>query len=159
MLLHFATFLLLAALIALVWTDTQSFRLPDKITLPLIPAGLAVNIVLLDQIWSPLIGAALGYGMLVSVELGYRYLRGIDGLGRGDAKLLAAGGAWCGAWMLPVILLIGSWTALLYVFLVGLAERRAPDQTTAIAFGPWIAYGIFMAWFFHAFGAPFQLVF
>ena len=61
--------------------------------------------------------------------------------------------------MLPVILLIGSWTALIFVFLVGLAERRAPDQTTAIAFGPWIAYGILMAWFFHAFGPPMQLQF
>ena len=40
-----------------------------------------------------LIGAALGYSSLALFSVGYLSLRGKDGLGLGDAKLLAAGGA------------------------------------------------------------------
>jgi len=51
--------------------------------------------------------------LFVLIELTYRRLRGQDGLGRGDAKLLAAGGAWCGWSGLPLIVLISSALALI----------------------------------------------
>ncbi|MET0239397.1 MAG: A24 family peptidase [Sphingobium sp.] len=96
-------------LLALAVLDARHFWLPDALTLPLAFFGLtigpfATQAALPDR-W---IGAAAGYGVLLAVALGYRALRGREGLGLGDAKLLGAIGAWTGWQALPFVLLIGS---------------------------------------------------
>lgn len=131
--------ILLVALTVLSWTDIKSFRLPDKITLPLIGLGI-VQAFLLSDIQASLIGAIIGYLAFVLIEQGFRMLRGKEGLGRGDAKLLAAGGAWCGWSGLPLIVLIASGTGLLLALL-----PKYRDQGR-IPFGPCLAFGIFMVW-------------
>jgi leader peptidase (prepilin peptidase) / N-methyltransferase len=91
--------LLIAAL------DLEHQWLPDRLTLPLIPLGLAAA-------WAgfgpPLaeraLAAALGWAVLAGLAFAYRRLRGRDGMGGGDPKLMAAIGAWAGAWPLPAIL-------------------------------------------------------
>ena len=143
--------ILLLSLAVLAHVDARNFILPDALTLPLIPAGLLANILLFDELWPSLVGAALGYVSLVALELAYRRLRNRDGLGRGDAKLLAAGGAWCGALALPFILLIASLSALAFVLAVGLVRGQMPTGGTRIAFGPWIAFGIGLVWIVRAF--------
>lgn len=156
---HLATLLLIAALAFLAWTDLRSFRLPDLITIPLAALGLAVNTLIFQTPLPAVLGLVLGYASLVAVELGFRYLRGIDGLGRGDAKLLAAGGAWCTAWFLPIIALIGSAAALSFVFLVRLIRGQPVRGLRPVAFGPWLALGILICWIWRAyFGAmPFPV--
>lgn len=156
---HLATLFLIAALAFLAWTDLRSFRLPDLITIPLAAIGLAVNTLIFQTPVPALLGFVLGYASLVALELGFRYLRGIDGLGRGDAKLLAAGGAWCTAWFLPVIALIGSATALSFVFLVRLIRGQPVRALRPVAFGPWLALGILICWIWRAYfsGAPFPV--
>ena len=84
-------------LLALAVIDWTHLRLPDALTLPLLLAGLAEAAWLepgeaADRAWA----AALGYGVLRLLGLAYRWLRGRDGLGGGDAKLFAASGAWVG---------------------------------------------------------------
>lgn len=152
MLIHAATVILFCTLAALSLIDARTQRLPDVLTLPLILAGIAVNAVIFSSLWVALAGAGLGYGVLVALELAYRRLRGRDGLGRGDAKLLAAGGAWCGAWLLPLILLVGSASALAYVLLLAVLRRRAPDPGQPMPFGPWLALGIALCWIYRAYG-------
>jgi leader peptidase (prepilin peptidase)/N-methyltransferase len=86
--------------------DLEHQWLPDRLTLPLIPLGLAAA-------WAGfgpplaerLAGAAIGWAFLALVAWAYRRLRGRDGLGGGDPKLLGAIGAWIGAWNLPLVLL------------------------------------------------------
>lgn len=146
MLIHFATAILLCTLTALALIDARTQRLPDLLTLPLIAAGIAVNTLIFSDLWMAITGAALGYGVLVALELTYKRLRGRDGLGRGDAKLLAAGGAWCGAWLLPFILLAGSASALVFVLVLAALRGRAPDPTQPMPFGPWLALGIALGW-------------
>jgi leader peptidase (prepilin peptidase)/N-methyltransferase len=86
--------------------DAEHHWLPDRLTLPLIPAGLAAGWAgfgpPLDQ---RLIGAATGFALLALIALGYRRLRGREGLGGGDPKLFAALGAWLGWPALPYVLL------------------------------------------------------
>ena len=66
--------------------------------LPLIVLGLAAAWGLApDELWDRVAGAMCGYLLLWAVAWVYRRLRGRDGLGLGDAKLLAAAGAWVGA--------------------------------------------------------------
>lgn len=123
--------------------DRRIGLLPDMLTLPLILAGLLAA--LAEPGGPPLadraIGAAAGYLLFAGLASAYRRLRGKDGLGLGDAKLLAAGGAWLGWQALPWVILIGAGVALLAV----LVFARGPvARDTAIAFGPWLALGIWL---------------
>lgn len=139
---------LLAGLGMLSWIDARTFRLPDVLTLPLVVAGLAQAWLLRGDTLSAAIGATMGYLFFVCVETVFRKVRGKDGLGRGDAKLLAAGGAWCGWMGLPWIVLIASGAGLVFAGLMTLAGRRPGGM---IPFGPFLALGIAALWAAQAF--------
>ena len=86
---------LLICLAALAWIDLRQFRLPDALTLPLVLLGLGLS--LTGHGPAPLdaaIGAAAGFAVFWALGATYFRLRKIDGLGLGDAKLMAAAGAW-----------------------------------------------------------------
>jgi prepilin signal peptidase PulO-like enzyme (type II secretory pathway) len=127
------------ALAVLAWVDWRTLRLPNAITLPLIGVGILYVGWWSGEIWASVIGAAVGYSVFVAIELLYRRVRGRAGLGRGDAKLLAAGGAWCGWSGLPFIVLVASGAALLAVFVL---RERVEREAGRIAFGPFLAFGI-----------------
>ncbi|MGJ8559123.1 MAG: prepilin peptidase [Litorimonas sp.] len=131
---------LIVALVQLARIDWATQRLPNLITLPLLAAGLLWAFGTAEDFYIHLLGAALGYGVFWAVEIAYRLIRKRDGLGRGDAKLLAVGGAWCGAWAIPIIVLIASLAALASVLPDG------KDRQTRIAFGPFLAIGIGIVW-------------
>ena len=129
---------LLVALLRLSVIDWRTYRLPNIWTKSLIALGLLYNFNVSLDTYPYLLGAVLGYAVFWCVETGYRLIRKRDGLGRGDAKLLAAGGAWCGAIALPFIILIASSAGLIYI-LTQPAENRAKMK---LAFGPFLAAGI-----------------
>ena len=89
------------------------------------------------------LGAMVGYAAFVLIELAYKRIRGADGLGRGDAKLLAAGGAWCGWAGLPFIVLIASGTGLVVLLLPFMAKYR---ESGRVPFGPFLAFAIGCYW-------------
>jgi len=131
-------------LLTLGWIDALCQRLPDILTLPLILAGLAEALLLEpDAVTSRALGAAIGYAGFRLLALAYRRLRGQEGLGQGDAKLLAAGGAWVGAWLLPDIMLAAATTALVFA----LRQGRI-DRTARVAFGPFLGAGIWLVWLY-----------
>lgn len=140
------------ALLALSGIDARAQILPDVLTLPLLFAGLAEAWVLEgDVLPERAAGAALGYLLFTAIAQTYRRLRGRDGLGQGDAKLLAAGGAWAGALALPYIMLLAAGFGLAYAALVALREGSfARDRR--IPFGPCLACGIFLVWLWGAGG-------
>ena len=133
---------LLACLVVLSWTDIKHYRLPDKFTFPLMGLGLLEGY-MSGELRARLIGMALGYLIFLALEYGFKALRGKDGLGRGDAKLLAAGGAWCGWMGLPFIVLIASGFGLLAALMPSV---RTSAENGRIPFGPFLAFGIFMVW-------------
>ncbi|MEM8988215.1 MAG: A24 family peptidase [Pseudomonadota bacterium] len=141
---------LYAVLIYLAIKDSREMILPDIATLPLVAVGLffaSRSGMLTDG----LIGAAVGYVAFVAIEKGYRAVRGVDGLGRGDAKLAAAGGAWCGWAALPHIVLIASMAGLAYALFAAWSDKKgqdagAPIGGVAIAFGPHLALAIGLRW-------------
>ena len=126
-------------LMTLAWIDARHFLLPDVLTLPLLLGGLAACRAL--EPWAlqdHLLGAVLGYCGLRGVALAYRALRGREGIGAGDAKLLAACGAWLGWAALPDLLLLAGLAGLAAaggMRLRGVAVGRA----TAVPFGPALA--------------------
>lgn len=134
-------------LLALCWIDIRHFLLPDVLTLPLLLAGLAISFwITPSEIYNAAAGAAIGYLSLASVEIAYRALRHREGLGRGDAKLMAAAGAWVGWQHLPQVI-VGAAIAGIFTALISYARRK--DRTdrlgdTVIPFGPCIAIALWL---------------
>ncbi len=143
------------ALAVLSAIDLRSFRLPDAITLPLIAAGLVLAGLAWQSgvdgaLWRP-VAAAAGFLFLYGVALAYRRLRGRDGLGMGDAKLLAAAGAWLGFGGLPTVMLWATGVALAGVAAAALMGRQV-EGASRIPFGPFLALGFWMVWVYGAVG-------
>jgi leader peptidase (prepilin peptidase)/N-methyltransferase len=138
---------LLWSLLALTMIDFDTQLLPDGITLPLLWAGLIVN---LWNTFAPLsdavIGAVAGYLSLWAVYWAFKLIRGKEGMGYGDFKLLAALGAWLGWQVLPVIVLLSSVVgACIGVTLIVFKGR---DHSVPMAFGPFLAIAGAIALFF-----------
>lgn len=130
------------ALLCAAWIDWEHFILPDVIVLPLLLAGLAVNWLRIDDLPADAaLGAAVGYSAFAGLAWSYRRLRGHDGLGMGDAKLLAAGGAWLGWEALPAVVLIAAGIGLAAAGIGWLAGRRV-TRMTRLPFGPCLALAI-----------------
>ncbi len=144
--LLWATCLLGWTLLTLAWIDVRTMTLPDVLTLPLLIAGLIMTWFLeSDAVLDHALGAVSGYLSLTAVAWGYRWLRGRDGLGRGDARLLAAAGAWLGLSLLPFVVLLAACLGLLAAGIAMLAGRRV-TAATAIPFGPFLAFATWLAW-------------
>ncbi|MFM9828403.1 MAG: prepilin peptidase [Sphingomonas sp.] len=94
-------------LLALAALDIAEFWLPDELTATLALAGLATGALgLAPPLVDRLIGGAGGFVALWLVGATYKRVRGRDGLGGGDPKLLGAIGLWLGWQALPVTLLL-----------------------------------------------------
>lgn len=143
---------LFVGLAALSWIDIKTFRLPDIGNLILVLIGVLQAYLLTGSIMMSLLGIAIGYGALVALEITFKKIRGKDGIGRGDAKLLAVGGAWCGAMALPYIVLVASLTGLLAVISINIAKKAADTGQNWIPFGPFLALGIFTVWIWQQVG-------
>jgi len=137
----FGWWLLLVAII-----DLEHQWLPDRLTLPLLALGLLAG-------WAgfgpPLvdreIGAVAGWSVLLLIAFAYRRLRGREGMGGGDPRLLGALGAWVGIWQLPAILL---GAGLLGLALVGAMRLRGEEvaATTRLPLGSLMALAAWPVW-------------
>jgi leader peptidase (prepilin peptidase)/N-methyltransferase len=123
--------------------DVEYQWLPDRLTLPLIAAGLAVGAIGIGpSLEARLIGAAGGFASLAALRWLYRALRGREGLGGGDPKLFAALGAWLGWVQLPFVLLLAGLVGLAALAMKRLAggQVRATDRLplgTLMALAAW----------------------
>ena len=120
-------------LLPLALLDARHFWLPDRLNAVLAIAGLLLagpmlGTDLLDR-W---IGALAGGLILAAIAWAYRRLRGDEGMGGGDPKLVAAIGCWLGWQALPLMLLLASLGGLLWALVVQgkgdrpLVRRRVP---------------------------------
>lgn len=143
------------ALIALTGIDIDHQLLPDRITLPLLWAGLLAAAVLGPVAGDPLtgahgsgialpvsardaiIGASAGYSSLWLVYHAFRLATGKEGMGYGDFKLFGALGAWLGWKLLPLVILLSAATgAVLGILMIVLRGR---DRAAPMPFGPYLA--------------------
>jgi leader peptidase (prepilin peptidase) / N-methyltransferase len=143
------------ALIALTGIDIDHQLLPDRITLPLLWAGLLAAAVLGPLTGGPLagahgggialpvsardaiIGAVAGYSSLWLVYHSFRLVTGKEGMGYGDFKLFGALGAWLGWKLLPLVILLSAATgAVLGILMIVLRGR---DRAAPMPFGPYLA--------------------
>ncbi|MFM7698827.1 MAG: prepilin peptidase [Limnohabitans sp.] len=128
-------------LIALALIDADTMLLPDSLTLPLLWGGMLctslgwIDLSLEQSVW----GAALGYGLLWSVQAVFGILTGKQGMGEGDFKLLAALGAWLGWTALPGLVLLASVSGVVFAVFLRLMGRLKAGE--AMPFGPHLVLG------------------
>jgi leader peptidase (prepilin peptidase)/N-methyltransferase len=130
-------------LLALTLIDLDHKLLPDSLTLPLLWAGLLLNILPIGgtapftDLYSSVIGAAAGYLSLWSVYQLFKLATGKEGMGYGDFKLLGAIGAWVGWQLLPLVILLSA--AVGTVVGIGMIVIGGRSRQTPIPFGPYLA--------------------
>ena len=136
-----------SGLVLLALIDLQIKLLPDALTFPLLWLGLAIQLLPETRtvgLEMAVIGAIAGYLPLWLLAHAYRLLRGRDGLGMGDLKLLAAMGAWSGPFVLPQIILLAALLAIA-VFILERVLRRSNDGIhEERPFGPAIVAAYFI---------------
>lgn len=131
--------LLASVLVMLVSTDFAAFLLPDALTLPLATAGLVLASP--EQLRDAVAGVAAGGLGFYAVARGYRLLRGRDGLGLGDVKLLAASGAWVGWQGLASVMAVAALSGLAWT-----VARRRVSLEARMPFGPFLCLGLWLTW-------------
>lgn len=136
-------------LLALAVCDWRSYSLPDALTLPLILLGLAATWYLRPgELTAHALAAALAYMAFRALSWLYRRLRGRDGLGQGDAKLLAAAGAWVGLVALGDVVLVAAAIGLLLAVILALRAGRPLSGQTVLPFGPCLAFATWVVWLY-----------
>jgi leader peptidase (prepilin peptidase)/N-methyltransferase len=128
--------------------DWRNFLLPDVLTLPLLVAGLAISYVIDPaSVADHLIGAVAGFLVFAALAFVYRLLRNREGLGLGDAKLMAALGAWLGWQGLPSTLFFAAIGGLAFATVRSMVRRKLAP-TEPIAFGTFLALGGWLVWLY-----------
>lgn len=101
-------------LLGLALIDLRHLEVPDAVSLPLIPAGLAATWWVEPQaVPAHAAAAALAAGAIWLLGAAYRRVRGHDGIGGGDVRLFAVAGAWVGLAALPGVLFLSGAFGLL----------------------------------------------
>jgi leader peptidase (prepilin peptidase)/N-methyltransferase len=136
-----------AALVTITFIDLDHRIIPDVISLPGIALGLAVSLVSpLVKPFDAVLGVVVGGGFLLGVAVAYQAIRGQEGMGGGDIKLLAMIGAFLGWQSIFVTVMVASIVGS--IIGVALMLYRRADSKLAIPFGPFLACGALVHLFF-----------
>jgi leader peptidase (prepilin peptidase) / N-methyltransferase len=131
-------------LLPIALLDARHFWLPDALTGTLAVTGLVLAGPLLDTaITVRLIGAAAGGLTLALVAALFLRLRGREGMGGGDPKLMAAIGCWLGWMPLPLVLLLASGGGILWALTTRKRDAALGDRH--IPFGTFLAGAAWLA--------------
>lgn len=134
-------------LLALFACDFKWFRLPNGLTAALLVLGLALA---WEDPGRNLIGAlgtaAAGSGVFLAVRIAYRRLRGREGLGLGDVKLMAGFGAAFGVTLLPTVVLVAALLALASELIRARWTGEALHGDRSLPFGSFLTAAAALVW-------------
>ena len=139
------------AFIMIFFIDLKHFIIPNEITFSMMLLGFAksfdpnLNIIFPNYINS-LIGGLFGYGIIWGIIILYKKIRKKEGMGLGDAKLLAVIGFWFGWASIPFVLFSSSLIALISVIPSLLNKKK--NISSEIPFGPFLILGCLLYLFF-----------
>jgi len=135
-------------LLTLAVIDWRTHLLPDTLTLSLLIAGIVATATLNPAaLYGHITGALLGFASFWLIGFAYRHIRRTDGLGLGDAKLLAGIGAWVSWEGLASVVLIACFTAFTYLAMRQIMWRdvRRDDR---LPFGPFLSLAGWLVWLY-----------
>ena len=131
--------------IIIFFIDLKHFIIPNELTFPLMLIGFVksfepnLNQTIFPNYINSLIGGVFGYLIIWLIILFYKKVRNKDGMGLGDAKLMAVVGFWFGWTSIPFTIFISSFVALF--FAIPSLIKKNKSMTTQIPFGPYIIIG------------------
>jgi len=152
-------FVFMSSLLVITFIDIDHKIIPDIISLPGIPIGLAASFVLPAMTFkSSLLGLLAGGGSLLLVAWTYSLITRKEGMGGGDIKLLGMIGAFVGWKGVIFTIFAASLTGTLVGMIVMLLKGK--NLKFAIPFGPFLSIGAMsyvffgekvLIWYFHSF--------
>ena len=131
--------------IIIFFIDLKHFIIPNELTFPLMIIGFIksfdpnLNQTIFPNYINSLIGGLVGYSIIWLIIFIYKKIRNKEGMGLGDAKLLAVVGFWFGWVSIPFVIFISSAVALILVIPSILNKSR--KMSSEIPFGPYIIIG------------------
>lgn len=150
---EFATLIVIGGMFLVAsFIDFEVYLLPDVITLPGAAIGFAASVFVLregivkDLAMDAGLGMVMGAGLFYLLGRGYKLLRGVEGLGLGDVKLMLMIGALVGASGLPLTIILGAVSALLASIFYMI--RSGSGARTPIPFGPFLSFAcmVYLLW-------------
>ena len=131
--------------IIIFFIDLKHFIIPNVLTFPLMFIGFLksfdpnLNQTIFPNYINSLIGGLFGYSIIWLIIFFYKKVRKKDGMGLGDAKLMAVIGFWFGWISIPFTIFISSTVALVIVIPSLINQSR--KMSSEIPFGPYIIIG------------------
>ena len=131
--------------VIIFFIDLKHYIIPNELTFPLMFIGFIksfepnLNQTIFPNYINSLIGGVFGYLIIWLIIFFYKKVRNKEGMGLGDAKLMAVVGFWFGWVSIPFTIFISSFVALF--FTVPSLLKKTRDMTTQIPFGPYIIIG------------------
>jgi len=162
-----------STILALIFIDSEHMILPNVITYPLLGFAVLVRVIfpsffagmyisdlnswpisqfndlhpIIQSVLGALLGALVGGGFLWAVGELWKRLRGVEAMGLGDVKMMAAVGALLG-WRLTLLsTFLGAFSGAL-VGIVMIARQKDRDLQTQIPFGIFLGIGSIIALLF-----------
>ncbi|MFG1291802.1 prepilin peptidase [Xanthobacter versatilis] len=147
---------LVPVLAAIAVIDARHFIIPDSLNALGALLGLAAAATApepADGLGAAILGGAALAFVFLAIHLGYRALRGRDGLGLGDVKLAAVAGIWLSVTAMPVAVEIAALAGLLAYGITRLVAGRAVRVRDRLPFGLFFAPAIWIGWLFDRWSA------
>ena len=138
-------------LIAASVIDLRSFRIPNPVNAYLLLTGLVSAYWFRGEEASEhALGAILWFLVLWALSEVFFRLRGKEGFGLGDVKLMAAGVAWVGPIAGLSVLMLASCTGIVVILATRLVRRTAHHKSLSapLPFGPFLALAIWWVWLY-----------
>ena len=129
-------------LLVIYFIDLKHFIIPNELTYSMMILGFfksfdpSLNTIIFPNFLNSLIGGLFGYLLIWSIIFFYKQIRNKEGMGLGDAKLLAVFGFWFGWLSIPFIIFLSSILGLLFVLPSLFLKKR--KLNSEIPFGPYI---------------------
>jgi len=133
--------ILFLSFIVIFFIDLKHYIIPDILTFPMMVLGFLKSFdpnlnPLFPNYINSLLGGIIGYGIIWLLILFYKKIRNKEGMGLGDAKILAVVGFWFGWVSIPFVIFLSSTIALIIVIPDLLKKKK--KLTSQIPFGPYI---------------------
>ena len=131
--------------IIIFFIDLKHYIIPNELTFPLMVIGFIksfdpnLNQTIFPNYINSLLGGIFGYSIIWLIILFYKKVRNKEGMGLGDAKLMAVVGFWFGWISIPFTIFISSVVAL--VLVIPSLLKKTKDMSAQIPFGPYIIIG------------------
>ena len=131
--------------IIIFFIDLKHYIIPNELTFPLMVIGFIksfdpnLNQTIFPNYINSLLGGIFGYSIIWLIIFFYKKVRNKEGMGLGDAKLMAVVGFWFGWISIPFTIFISSVVALILV--IPSLLKKTKDMSAQIPFGPYIIIG------------------